>query len=100
MDGKRSTQVDGLSKLTKIEELRSKLEKAFDVPPNMQRLFFRGKQVKYFQHTVISGMLNYRRRVCKMQMKPSALINPIYRKSDLMSGQLDAFIAHTVVVLL
>ena len=46
MDGKQSSQVEGLSKLTKIEELRCKLEKAFDVPPNMQRLFFRGKQVK------------------------------------------------------
>lgn len=45
MDGQRSTQVDGLSKLTKIEELRTKLEEAFDVPPNKQRLFFRGKQV-------------------------------------------------------
>lgn len=45
MDGKKSLQVDGLSKLTKIEELRNKLENAFDVSPNMQRLFFRGKQV-------------------------------------------------------
>ena len=48
MDGKRSIQVDRLSKLTKIEELRNRLEAAFDVPPNMQRLFFRGKQVNYF----------------------------------------------------
>lgn len=46
MDGKQSSQVEGLSKLTKIEELRCKLEKAFDVPPNMQRLFFRGKQLE------------------------------------------------------
>ena len=45
MDGKKSLQVDGLSKLTKIEELRNKLENAFNVPPIMQRLFFRGKQV-------------------------------------------------------
>lgn len=47
MDGKKTSQVDGLSKLTKIEELRSKLETEFDVPSNMQRLFFRGKQVCY-----------------------------------------------------
>ena len=47
MDGQRSTQVDQLSKLTKIEELRIKLEAAFEVSPNMQRLFFRGKQVIY-----------------------------------------------------
>ena len=45
MDGKRSAQVDNLSKLTKIEELRKKLEGTFEVSPNMQRLFFRGKQV-------------------------------------------------------
>ena len=47
MDGKKTSLIDKLSKLTKIEELRSKLEKAFDVPPNMQRLIFRGKQVNY-----------------------------------------------------
>ncbi|XP_020629479.1 E3 ubiquitin-protein ligase UHRF1-like isoform X1 [Orbicella faveolata] len=46
MDGKRSAQVDNLSKLTKIEELRKKLEGPFEVPPNMQRLFFRGKQLE------------------------------------------------------
>lgn len=46
MDGQRSTQVDQLSKLTKIEELRIKLEAAFEVSPNMQRLFFRGKQLE------------------------------------------------------
>ena len=45
MDGQKSTQVDQLSKLTKIEELRIKLEAAFEVSPSMQRLFFRGKQV-------------------------------------------------------
>ena len=54
MDGKKSSQIDELSKLTKIEELRSKLEKAFDVPANMQRLFFRGKQVNY---TTLLGLL-------------------------------------------
>ena len=54
MDGKSSIQVDGLSKLTKIEELRTRLEKAFDAPPERQRLFFRGKQVNSMDYLTIS----------------------------------------------
>lgn len=46
MDGKDSTQVDNLSKLTKIEELKRKLEVIFKVEQKRQRLFYRGKQVK------------------------------------------------------
>ena len=46
MDGKQGTQVDNLSKLTKIEELKKKLEGIFKVEPERQRLFYRGKQVK------------------------------------------------------
>ena len=44
-DGKKSLKVDGLSKLTKIEDLRSKLVEHFEAEPDCQRLFFRGKQV-------------------------------------------------------
>ena len=47
-DGQKSIRVDGLSKLTKIEELRSKLVDPFSAPLDRQRLFYRGKQVKYF----------------------------------------------------
>merc|ERR1712168_1058682 len=46
MDGKLSFQVDGLSKLTKIEELREKLEKDLEVGPSRQRLFFAGRQLE------------------------------------------------------
>ena len=49
MDGQKDTRVRGLSKLTKIEDLRIKLEEAFDVPPSKQRLFFKGKQVINYQ---------------------------------------------------
>jgi len=45
MDGKISFQVDDLSKLTKIEELREKMEENLSVPPCRQKLFFSGKQV-------------------------------------------------------
>ncbi|XP_078657460.1 E3 ubiquitin-protein ligase UHRF1-like [Branchiostoma floridae x Branchiostoma belcheri] len=46
-DGKRQVQIDGLSKLTKIEELRGRVDEVFDdSPPERQRLFYRGKQLE------------------------------------------------------
>jgi E3 ubiquitin-protein ligase UHRF1 len=45
-DGKEEKQIDNLSKLTKIEELKERIKKTFDVAENSSmRLFFRGKQV-------------------------------------------------------
>lgn len=44
-DGTKSLQVDNLSKLSKIEELRERLVEHFDAPVECQRLFYRGKQV-------------------------------------------------------
>merc|ERR1719494_868265 len=46
MDGKKSSQVSGISQKTKIEELRVMLEKEFGFPPARQRLFFSGKQLE------------------------------------------------------
>ncbi|ELU05907.1 hypothetical protein CAPTEDRAFT_221977 [Capitella teleta] len=43
MDGKRQTRLDGLSKLTKIEDLREKLVEHFEAEPARQMLFYRGK---------------------------------------------------------
>ena len=45
MDGGKNVRIDDLSKLTKVEHLREKIEKYFDVDPVRQRLFYRGKQV-------------------------------------------------------
>ncbi|XP_072032626.1 E3 ubiquitin-protein ligase UHRF1-like [Amphiura filiformis] len=45
-DGKKSMQVDDLSKLTKIEQLREKLVETFGADPERQRLFYRGKQLE------------------------------------------------------
>lgn len=45
MDGKSTHKIDGLSKLTKIEELRKLLVDLFEAEPEQQRLFYRGKQV-------------------------------------------------------
>ncbi|XP_015918962.1 E3 ubiquitin-protein ligase UHRF1 isoform X2 [Parasteatoda tepidariorum] len=46
MDGKVSHRVHGLSKLTKIEELRPLLVDKFDAPIERQRLYYRGKQLE------------------------------------------------------
>lgn len=45
MDGKVTHTVDSLSRLTKVEELRRKIQEVFHVEPGLQRLFYRGKQV-------------------------------------------------------
>lgn len=45
MDGKVAHTVDSLSRLTKVEELRRKIQGLFHVEPGLQRLFYRGKQV-------------------------------------------------------
>lgn len=45
MDGKDTHRVDSLSKLTKVDELRVKITELFNVEPDRQRLFYRGKQV-------------------------------------------------------
>ena len=47
MDGRKNVRIDDLSKLTKIEDLRMKLVDHFDADPERQRLFFRGKQVRF-----------------------------------------------------
>uniref|UniRef100_A0A8D2LQ20 E3 ubiquitin-protein ligase UHRF n=1 Tax=Varanus komodoensis TaxID=61221 RepID=A0A8D2LQ20_VARKO len=46
MDGKETHRVDSLSKLTKVEDLRQKIYEVFQVAPDRQRLFYRGKQME------------------------------------------------------
>uniref|UniRef100_A0A8B9LLJ1 E3 ubiquitin-protein ligase UHRF n=1 Tax=Astyanax mexicanus TaxID=7994 RepID=A0A8B9LLJ1_ASTMX len=46
MDGKETHRVDSLSKLTKVDELRVKIMELFNVEPERQRLFYRGKQME------------------------------------------------------
>ncbi|XP_004378497.1 E3 ubiquitin-protein ligase UHRF1 [Trichechus manatus latirostris] len=46
MDGKEAHSVDSLSRLTKVEELRLKIQELFHVEPGLQRLFYRGKQME------------------------------------------------------
>ncbi|XP_010633102.1 E3 ubiquitin-protein ligase UHRF1 isoform X1 [Fukomys damarensis] len=46
MDGKETHTVDSLSRLTKVEELRRKIQELFHVEPGLQRLFYRGKQME------------------------------------------------------
>ena len=57
MDGSQTHRVDNLSKLTKVDELRLKIQELFKVEPDRQRLFYRGKQV-HCAHT--AGDVVYR----------------------------------------
>jgi hypothetical protein len=45
IDGKETRTIEDLSRLTKIESLRLKIQEIFHVNPEQQRLFYRGKQV-------------------------------------------------------
>ena len=51
MCGAKVVRVDGLSKLTKIEDLREKLVEPFDAPVESQKLFYRGK-ILVDEHTL------------------------------------------------
>ncbi|KAG5272990.1 hypothetical protein AALO_G00171520 [Alosa alosa] len=46
IDGKETRTIEDLSRLTKIESLRLKIREIFDVNPEQQRLFYRGKQME------------------------------------------------------
>ncbi|XP_012685480.2 E3 ubiquitin-protein ligase UHRF2 [Clupea harengus] len=46
IDGKETRTIEDLSRLTKIETLRLKIQEIFDVNPEQQRLFYRGKQME------------------------------------------------------
>uniref|UniRef100_A0A672Z828 E3 ubiquitin-protein ligase UHRF n=1 Tax=Sphaeramia orbicularis TaxID=375764 RepID=A0A672Z828_9TELE len=46
IDGKETRTVEDLSRLTKIESLRLKIQDIFNVNPQQQRLFYRGKQME------------------------------------------------------
>ncbi|XP_062268939.1 E3 ubiquitin-protein ligase UHRF2-like [Platichthys flesus] len=46
IDGKETRTVEDLSRLTRIESLRLKIQEIFNVGPQHQRLFYRGKQME------------------------------------------------------
>ncbi|KAG8595579.1 hypothetical protein GDO81_001561 [Engystomops pustulosus] len=46
IDGTETHTIDDLSRLTKIETLRLKIQESFNVTPDRQRLFYRGKQLE------------------------------------------------------
>uniref|UniRef100_A0A672J5T5 E3 ubiquitin-protein ligase UHRF n=1 Tax=Salarias fasciatus TaxID=181472 RepID=A0A672J5T5_SALFA len=46
IDGKETRTVEDLSRLTRIESLRMKIQDIFNVSPQQQRLFYRGKQME------------------------------------------------------
>ncbi|XP_046900715.1 E3 ubiquitin-protein ligase UHRF1-like isoform X2 [Hypomesus transpacificus] len=46
IDGKETRTIEDLSRLTRIESLRLKIQDIFNVNPEQQRLFYRGKQME------------------------------------------------------
>lgn len=52
IDGAQTRTIDDLSRLTKIESLREKIQESFRVSPDRQRLFYRGKQVRQPRQTL------------------------------------------------
>nr|F6UA42.2 RecName: Full=E3 ubiquitin-protein ligase UHRF1; AltName: Full=RING-type E3 ubiquitin transferase UHRF1; AltName: Full=Ubiquitin-like PHD and RING finger domain-containing protein 1; AltName: Full=Ubiquitin-like-containing PHD and RING finger domains protein 1 [Xenopus tropicalis] len=46
MDGRDTRRIDSLSKLTKVEDLRARIQQIFGVALESQRLFYRGKQME------------------------------------------------------
>lgn len=52
IDGAQTRTIDDLSRLTKIESLREKIQESFRVSPELQRLFYRGKQVRQARQTL------------------------------------------------
>ncbi|XP_075067919.1 E3 ubiquitin-protein ligase UHRF1-like [Mixophyes fleayi] len=46
MDGRETHRIDSLSKLTKVEDLRLRIQEVFGVEMDRQRLFYRGKQME------------------------------------------------------
>ncbi|XP_069585506.1 E3 ubiquitin-protein ligase UHRF1-like [Ranitomeya imitator] len=46
MDGRETHRIDSLSKLTKVEELRERIQEVFGAEQDRQRLFYRGKQME------------------------------------------------------
>ncbi|XP_077346932.1 E3 ubiquitin-protein ligase UHRF1-like [Lithobates pipiens] len=57
MDGRQTERLDDLSKLTKVEELRLRIQEVFGVEMERQRLFYRGKQMED-GHTLFDYSVN------------------------------------------
>lgn len=60
IDGKETRTVEDLSRLTKIESLRLKIQDIFNVSPQQQRLFYRGKQVNLTLTVCVTPLCNSR----------------------------------------
>lgn len=48
IDGSQTRTIEDVSRKATIEELRERVWALFDVRPECQRLFYRGKQVRHF----------------------------------------------------
>ncbi|KAF6032133.1 UHRF2 [Bugula neritina] len=81
MDGQTTHRVDGLSKLTKIAELRKMLVEKFDAEPERQRLFYRGKQLED-SHSLFDYDVRQNDLIQIMIRAPQQPLPPVSSKYD------------------
>uniref|UniRef100_A0A7N6BD34 E3 ubiquitin-protein ligase UHRF n=1 Tax=Anabas testudineus TaxID=64144 RepID=A0A7N6BD34_ANATE len=85
MDGKETHRVDSLSKLTKVDELRVKIMELFNVEPERQRLFYRGKQMEN-GHTIFDynvGLNDIVQLLVRQKMAPVDVVKSKDKEAEL-----------------
>lgn len=81
IDGTETQTIDDLSRLTKIECLREKIQETFRVSPDRQRLFYRGKQVRRSRPQPPAGRGLFVRPGAGTPRPPPAFVRPPSRRA-------------------
>ncbi|XP_018413106.1 PREDICTED: E3 ubiquitin-protein ligase UHRF1-like isoform X2 [Nanorana parkeri] len=81
MDGRQTERLDNLSKLTKVEELRQRIQEVFGVELERQRLFYRGKQMED-GHTLFDYSVNLNDIVQLMVRQVPVCVSPVTEEKD------------------
>ncbi|KAK2827342.1 hypothetical protein Q7C36_018268 [Tachysurus vachellii] len=88
IDGTETRTVEDLSRLTKIESLRLKIQKIFNVDPERQRLFYRGKQMEdgqtLFDYNV--GLNDIVQLLIRSHTDPADSPSPTPNNGEVMTG--------------
>ncbi|XP_026995726.2 E3 ubiquitin-protein ligase UHRF2-like [Tachysurus fulvidraco] len=88
IDGTETRTVEDLSRLTKIESLRLKIQKIFNVDPERQRLFYRGKQMEdgqtLFDYNV--GLNDIVQLLIRSHTDPADSPSPTPNSGEVMTG--------------
>ncbi|MCI4386650.1 hypothetical protein PGIGA_G00064940 [Pangasianodon gigas] len=88
IDGTETRTVEDLSRLTKIESLRLKIQEIFNVDPERQRLFYRGKQMEdgqtLFDYNV--GLNDIVQLLIRSHTDPADSPSPTPNNGEVMAG--------------